>query len=149
MEDRLIDAREWVEALHVISVIAWMAGMLYLPRLYVYHVDAAPGGDASEMLKVMERRLLRAIINPAMLLTFLFGGLLLATPGVVDWSTGWIYAKLGLVLTMTGFHGFLSRWRKDFLADRNQRSGKFYRWANEVPTVLMIGIVFLVIVKPF
>ncbi len=149
MEDGLIEFYAWIKALHILSVIAWMAGMLYLPRLYVYHCDAAPGGEASEMLKVMERRLLRAIINPAMLAAFLFGGLLLLTPQLVDWSTGWIYAKLALVLAMSGFHGFLSRWRKDFLEDRNPRSAKFYRRANEVPTVLMIGIVILVVVKPF
>ncbi len=145
----LFEWHEWIEALHVISVIAWMAGMLYLPRLYVYHCDAAAGGEASEMLKVMERRLLRAIINPAMLSAFLFGGLLLSTPGIVDWTAGWMYAKLALVLAMTGFHGFLSRWRKDFLADRNEKPAAFYRRVNEVPTVLMIGIVVLVIVKPF
>jgi len=149
MEDLLIEWHEWIEAFHVISVIAWMAGMLYLPRLYVYHAEAAAGGESSEMLKVMERRLLRVIINPAMLTAFLFGGTLLLTPGVVDWSAGWIYAKLVLVFTMAGFHGQLSRWRKDFLADRNERSAAFYRKMNEVPTVLMIGIVILVIVKPF
>jgi len=108
-----------------------------------------PGGEASDMLNVMERRLLRAIINPAMLAAFLFGGLLLLTPQLVDWSAGWIYAKLALVLAMSAFHGVLARWRKDFLENRNQRSAKFYRRANEVPTVLMIGIVILVVVKPF
>ncbi|PCJ60723.1 MAG: TIGR00701 family protein [Rhodospirillaceae bacterium] len=149
MEDGLINFYGWVKALHIISVIAWMAGMLYLPRLYVYHCDAVPGGEASDMLNVMERRLLRAIINPAMLAAFLFGGLLLLTPQLVDWSAGWIYAKLALVLAMSAFHGVLARWRKDFLENRNQRSAKFYRRANEVPTVLMIGIVILVVVKPF
>ena len=139
----------WVKALHIIAVIAWMAGMLYLPRLYVYHTEATIGGEASEMLKVMERRLLRVIIDPAMIAAFLLGGLLLLTPGVVDWSAGWIYAKLVLVFTMAGFHGQLSRWRKDFAADRNERSTAFYRKMNEVPTVLMIGIIILVIVKPF
>ena len=149
MEDLLIEWHEWIEAFHVIFVIAWMAGMLYLPRLYVYHAEAAAGGEASEMLKVMERRLLRVIISPAMIATFLFGGILLLPPSMVDWSAGWIYAKLALVFTMTGFHGLLARWRKDFMADRNERSAAFYRKMNEVPTALMIGIVILVIVKPF
>jgi putative membrane protein len=144
----LADIYPWVKALHVISIIAWMAGMLYLPRLYVYHVDKAPGSEASEMLKVMERRLLRAIINPAMIAAFVFGGLLLATPGVIDWSAWWIYAKLVLVLGMGALHGHFSRWRRDFEADRNTRSAKFYRIANEVPAVLMIAVVILVIVRP-
>ncbi|HEY4134755.1 MAG TPA: protoporphyrinogen oxidase HemJ [Alphaproteobacteria bacterium] len=140
----------WIKALHVISVIAWMAGMLYLPRLYVYHCGAAPGTPASEMLKVMERRLLRAIINPAMAATFVFGGLLLATPGLVDWSMGWIWTKLVLVVVgMGGLHGAYSRWQKDFAADRNRRTARFYRFANEAPTLLLIVIVILVIVKPF
>jgi putative membrane protein len=139
----------WTRALHVIAVIAWMAGMLYLPRLYVYHCGAEPGSDASEMLKIMERRLLRAIINPAMIATFVFGGLLLATPGVVDWSRGWIYVKLALVLGLTWSHGAFARWRKDFAADRNRHSAAFYRVINEVPTLLMIGIVVMAVVKPF
>ena len=144
----LADVYPWVKALHVISIIAWMAGMLYLPRLYVYHADKAPGSEASEMLKIMERRLLRAIINPAMIAAFVFGGLLLATPGIIDWSAWWIYAKLVLVLGMGALHGALSRWRRDFEADRNTRPARFYRFANEVPTVLMIAIVILVIVRP-
>jgi putative membrane protein len=144
----LADIYPWVKALHVISIIAWMAGMLYLPRLYVYHADKAPGSEASEMLKIMERRLLRAIINPAMIAAFVFGGLLLATPGIIDWSAWWIYAKLVLVLGMGALHGALSRWRRDFEADRNTRPARFYRFANEVPTVLMIAIVILVIVRP-
>jgi putative membrane protein len=144
----LADAYPWIKALHIISVIAWMAGMLYLPRLYVYHCAAAVGSELSETLKVMERRLLRAIINPAMIAAFVFGGLLLATPGVVHWAAWWIWAKLALVLAMTAAHGFLARWRKDFEADRNARPARFYRIANEVPTLLMIGIVILVVVKP-
>lgn len=147
--DWLVPLYLWIKALHIVSVIAWMAGMLYLPRLFVYHCDAAPGTPASEMLKVMERRLLRAIINPAMVATFVFGGALLATPGAVDWPEGWIYAKLALVLALTGVHGMLSRWRKDFENDRNQRPARFYRIINEVPTILMIAIVILVVVKPF
>ena len=139
----------WIKALHVIAMIAWMAGMFYLPRLYVYHVDAEAGSELSETLKVMERRLLRAIINPAMILTWVFGGLLLATPGVIDWSAGWIHLKLVAVVVMSTLHGFYSRWRKDFAADRNRRSARFYRLANEAPTVLMIVIVIMVIVRPF
>ncbi len=139
----------WIKALHVIAMIAWMAGMFYLPRLYVYHVDAEAGSELSETLKVMERRLLRAIINPAMVLTWVFGGLLLATPGVIDWSAGWIHLKLVAVVVMSTLHGFYSRWRKDFAADRNRRSARFYRLANEAPTVLMIVIVIMVIVRPF
>lgn len=148
MDSFLIEALPWVKSLHIISVIAWMAGMLYLPRLYVYHCDKAPGGEASEMLKIMERRLLRAIINPAMVAAFIFGGLMLATPGVIDWSDWWVHAKIVLVLAMTAMHGLFSRWRRDFAEDRNERPAKFYRFANEVPTVLMIAIVFLVILKP-
>jgi putative membrane protein len=140
----------WIKALHVISVIAWMAGMLYLPRLYVYHCDAAPGTPASEMLKVMERRLLKAIINPAMIASFLFGGLLLATPGLIDWSAGWIWVKLFLVVIgMGGLHGAFARWQRDFAADRNRRPARFYRFANEAPTLILIVVVILVIVKPF
>ena len=140
---------EWFKALHVISVIAWMAGMLYLPRLYVYHADAAPGSDKSETFKIMERRLLKAITTPAMVASFIFGGLMLATPGAIDWSMGWVWAKIALIIAMTAMHGFLGKWRKDFEADRNTRPGKFYRMMNEVPTLLMIFVVILVIVKPF
>ncbi len=147
--DWLSGIQPWIKALHVISVIAWMAGMLYLPRLFVYHADKAPGSEASEMLKVMERRLLRAIVNPAMIATFVFGGLLLATPGAIDWSAWWIHLKLVLVVIMFALHGAFARWRRDFEADRNRRPARFYRIANEVPTVLMIAIVILVVVRPF
>ncbi len=140
----------WTKALHVISLIAWMAGIFYLPRLYVYHTMIASGTAESERFKVMERRLLRQIMNPAMIATWIFGVLLLLTPGVIDWKhAGWWHAKLLMVILMTGFHGAMSKWRRDFLEDRNQRSHKFYRIANEVPTVLMVIIVILVIVKPF
>lgn len=137
----------WVKALHIISVIAWMAGMLYLPRLYVYHCAAPAGSQQSETFKVMERRLMRAIINPAMIATFVFGLILL-----FQWemyTQPWMHAKLFLVVVMSGFHGFLSRWRREFAEDRNTHSAKFYRMMNEVPTVLMIAIVILVVVKPF
>jgi putative membrane protein len=138
---------EWIKALHVVAVIAWMAGMLYLPRLFVYHCDAEAGSQQSETFKVMERRLLKAIINPAMIVTWL-AGLYLAWAG--HWfSAHWLHAKLLLVIAMSAMHGFLVRWTKDFAADRNLRSQKFYRIINEIPTVLMVGIVILVAVKPF
>lgn len=149
MLDLLATVYPWTKALHIISVIAWMAGMFYLPRLYVYHCDAPIGSAQSETFKVMEYKLLRFIINPAMTAAFVFGGLLLLTPGIIDWSQGWVHAKLTFVLAMGAFHGALSRWRKDFAADRNRRSPKFYRLANEVPTVLMILIVIMVVVRPF
>jgi putative membrane protein len=142
-----ITAYPWIKALHVIAVIAWMAGMLYLPRLFVYHCEAEAGSKQSETFKVMERRLLKAIINPAMIVTWL-AGLYLAWAG--HWYLSpWFHAKFVLVLVMSGVHGFLSRCVKDFAADRNTRDQKFYRIINEVPTILMIGIVVLVIVKPF
>jgi len=138
---------EWIKALHVIAVIAWMAGMLYLPRLFVYHCDADAGSKQSETFKTMERRLLKAIINPAMIVTWL-AGLYLAWGG--HWlSAGWFHGKFLLVLLLSGVHGFFSRLVKDFATDRNTRSQKFYRIINEVPTVLMIGIVILAVVKPF
>lgn len=149
MTDLLADMYGWTKALHIISVISWMAGMLYLPRLFIYHVDAEIGSIQSETFKIMERRLLRGIINPAMLLSFVFGGLLLATPGIVDWSSGWIWVKLASLFLMTAFHGSLSKWRRAFEADENEKSSRFYRYANEVPTVLMIIIVIMVAVKPF
>jgi protoporphyrinogen IX oxidase len=138
---------EWLKAFHVIAVIAWMAGMLYLPRLFVYHADAAPGSAQSETFKVMERRLLKAIINPAMIATWVLG-LWLAWQGAF-FKAPWLHAKLALVLILSALHGFLARWVKDFAADRNTRSRKFYRIVNEVPAVLMAGIVILAIVKPF
>ena len=147
--DWLSDWYLWIKALHIISVMAWMAGMLYLPRLFVYHVDAETGSVQSETFKIMERRLMRAIINPAMVAAFLFGTLLAVTPGIVDWSTGWPWIKIILLVAMTGIHGFLSRWRRQFESDQNVHSSKFYRMMNEVPTVLMILIVIIIVVKPF
>jgi len=143
------DYYEWFKALHVISVIAWMAGMLYLPRLYVYHADSEVGSDNSETFKIMERRLLRAITNPAMIASFIFGGLMLATPGAIDWSMGWIWVKIAMIVAMSGIHGLLARWRRGFEADRNVRPAKFYRMWNEAPTIPLIVIVIMVIVKPF
>ncbi len=145
----LIELQPWTKALHVISMTAWMAGMFYLPRLYVYHCEMQPGTAESERFKVMERRLLRQIINPAMAATWVFGMTLVLTPGVVDWSAGWWQVKLAAVILLSGFHGELSRWRRDFLEDRNTRSQRFYRIANEVPTLLLVVIVVMVIVRPF
>ena len=139
----------WIKALHVISVIAWMAGLLYLPRLFVYHAEAEVGSDKSETFKIMERRLLRAITNPAMIASFIFGGLMLATPGAIDWSMGWIWVKIAMIVAMSGIHGLLARWRRDFEADCNVRPAKFYRMWNEAPTIPLIVIVIMVIVKPF
>ncbi len=145
----LLPLYPWIKALHVMSVISWMAGMFYLPRLYVYHCETKPGSAESERFKVMEFKLLRLIINPAMLATFGFGILLAATPGVIDWSAGWWWAKLGSVFLLTGFHGAVSKWRRDFMEDRNRKPARFYRIANEVPTILMIVIVLMVVVRPF
>lgn len=138
---------EWVKAFHIIAVIAWMAGMLYLPRLFVYHCTAAPGSVQSETFKVMERRLLRAIINPAMIAAWLLG-LWMAWEAALFRVT-WFQAKFALALVMSGVHGQLARYVRDFAADQNRHSQKFYRILNEVPTALMIGIVLLVILKPF
>jgi putative membrane protein len=139
----------WIKALHVMAVIAWMAGQLYLPRLYVYHCEAKPGSAESERFKVMERRLLRQIILPAMVAVWCFGLVLAFTPSAIDWHAGWWHVKLVAVLALSGFSGALSRWRRGFLEDRNTRPQRFYRIANEVPTVLMIVIVVMVIVRPF
>jgi putative membrane protein len=143
-EHRMYD---WLKAFHVIAVIAWMAGMLYLPRLFVYHCDAAPGSKESETFKVMERRLLKVIINPAMIAAWVLGLWLAYDSGF--FRSGWFHAKFALVFALSGLHGFLSRAVKDFAADKNRRSAKFYRIINEVPAVLMVLIVILVIVKPF
>jgi protoporphyrinogen IX oxidase len=138
---------EWVKALHIIAVISWMAGMLYLPRLFVYHCEAEVGSKQSETFQLMEGRLLRAIMTPAMIVTWL-AGLYLAWSG--HWfASGWLHGKLVLVIVLSGVHGFFSRCVKDLAAGRNPRSQKFYRILNELPTVLMIFIVILVVVKPF
>ena len=137
----------WLKAFHVVAVIAWMAGMLYLPRLFVYHCEAEIGSKQSETFKLMERRLLRAIINPAMIATWVLGLWLAWDQGL--FSAGWLHAKLVLVLALSAVHGLFSRWVRDFATDRNAHSQKFYRIINEVPTLLMIAIVLLVILKPF
>lgn len=138
---------EWLKALHVLAVISWMAALLYLPRLMVYHVDAPAGSQQSETFKVMERKLLNGIMTPAMIVSWVVG-LYLAWAGF-GFKGGWLHAKVALVLGMSGMHGFLVGRVRDFAQDRNSRSGRFYRIINEVPAVLMVGIVILVIVKPF
>ena len=137
----------WVKAFHIIAVIAWMAGMLYLPRLFVYHAESEEGSEQSETFKVMEQRLLKYIMGPAMGVTWILGIVLLIQGQFI--GAGWFHAKITLVLVMTILHGLFSHWGRDFLFDRNRRSAKFYRIANEIPTLLLIAIVIFVTVKPF
>ena len=140
----------YIKAFHVIAVIAWMAGMLYLPRLFVYHCDAPAGSPQSETFKVMERRLMRAIINPAMIATWLLGLTMIYLMGWPGFAAAhWLHLKLVLVFVMSALHGFLSRWRRDFERDANRHTKKFYRIINEIPTILLIAIVILAVVKPF
>ena len=147
--DWLAPAYPWTKSLHVIATVAWMAGLFYLPRLYVYHTQAEVGSALSELFKVMERRLLRAIMNPAMIATWILGITLVLTPGVVDWRAGWWHLKLASVLGMTWFHMDLARARRGFEADGRPRSERGWRIMNEVPTILLIVIVIMVIAKPF
>lgn len=148
--DFLAPAYLWVKALHLIAVISWMAGMLYLPRLFVYHSEIPQGGGPEHARFVtMERRLLKAIINPAMIATWLLGITLVLTPGVIDWTAGWWHTKLLCVILMSGFHGYLSANLRKFAADERPRTQRHWRIANEVPTLLMIVIVVMVVVKPF
>lgn len=148
MSEVLWTVYPWVKGLHVISVLAWMAGLFYLPRLFVYHVEQVETGSATdEMFQVMERRLLKAIMNPAMISTWVFGLMLVFTPGIVDWGMVWPWTKAASVLAMTVFHMWLGVRRKDFVAGQNTVSGRHFRIMNEVPTLLMIVIVFSVIVK--
>lgn len=150
MLDFLASAYPWVKTLHILSVISWMAGLLYLPRLFVNHVEHAPvGSETSEIFKGMEERLLRIIMGPAMTATWIFGAMLAATPGIVDWSSVYPWVKALCVIAMTGYHHWLIKVRKEFASDTNQRSAKTYRMMNEVPTILMILIVLMVVVRPF
>ena len=137
----------WLKAFHIMAVIAWMAGLFYLPRLYVYHAEAKPGSELSETFKVMEQRLLKIIINPAMIAVWITGPMLAWVQGV--YLEPWFLAKMVLVIVMSGFHGNLGKWRKEFASDSNTRPAKFYRMANEFPTLLMAVIVLLVVLKPF
>ena len=139
----------YIKAFHIIAIIAWMAGLLYLPRLFVYHATTKKGSEQSETFKTMERRLLRYITTPAMVASWVLG-LMLAFSGAIDWSRdGWFHAKLALVLVLSAYHGVLAKWTRDFALDRNTRSARFYRIANEIPTILMIFIVILAVVRPF
>ena len=149
MIDLSDEALLWIKALHIIGAIAWMAGLLYLPRLFVYHTSADPGSETSETFKVMERRLLRAIMNPAMITVFLTGGLIAAAPGGPEWDQGWFLVKLACAVGLLALHMMMARWRRRFADDTNTRTVKFYRVANEAPTVLMIVIVIMAVVKPF
>ncbi|MEQ8246854.1 MAG: protoporphyrinogen oxidase HemJ [Alphaproteobacteria bacterium] len=145
----LSEAYLWIKALHVISVIAWMAGMLYLPRIYAYHTDAEPGSAQSETFKVMERRLLRGIVNPSMIAALVFGGLLIMASPFDVLETGWFWVKVAALVAMFTIHGNLARWRRDFARDANRHSRRFYKIVNEVPAVLMVVIVLMAVVKPF
>ncbi len=141
------EAYLWVKALHIIAVIAWMAGMLYLPRIYVYHCEAEPGSAQSGTFKVMERRLLRAIINPAMIGAWILGLMLVAHLDL--WGEGWMHGKFALLVAMQLIHAAFARWRRHFAADANRHEARFYRIVNEAPAVLMIGVVLLVVLRPF
>ncbi len=148
MTDFLFIAYPWIKALHIMAVISWMAGLFYLPRVMVYHVERAETGDVLDVtFQIMESKLLRVIMNPAMIATWFFGGLLVATPGIVDWAMVWPWLKGGSVLIMTWFHHWLSLRRKDFEMGQNSLTGRQYRLMNEVPTILMIVIVLSVIIK--
>ena len=149
MSGWLTGAYPWIKSLHIVSMVAWMAGLLYLPRLFVYHAMAPVGSDRSETFKIMERRLQRGIMTPAMIATWVFGLMLAGTPGLVDWRMGWIWAKLALVVALSAFHMVLVRWRDEFNTNSNIRSARFFRIVNELPTLALIAIVLLVVVKPF
>ncbi len=141
---------QYLKAIHLIAAFAWMAGMFYLPRLYVYHAELGPNTPQAATFKVMERRLLKVIMTPAMIVTIGFGLWLSFGTSAVDWKTaGWLHTKIALVVVLAALHGFLAKWRKDFEADRTPHSSRFFRVINEVPTVLLIGIVILAVVKPF
>ena len=150
MTEFLIAAYPWTKSLHVISVIAWMAGLFYLPRLFVYHVERVGSGNETDMLfQTMEEKLLRFIMNPAMIASWIFGLLLVVTPGVVDWGAVWPWLKAAAIVGMTWFHMWCAARRKEFVAGANTREGRRYRLMNEVPTLLMIVIVVSVIARPF
>lgn len=149
MTDLLVSAYPWIKMLHIVSVISWMAGMFYLPRLFVYHAERAkPGSELDETFQIMEAKLLRLIMTPAMIASWVFG-LILIGLGAFDWGAAWSWIKLASIIAMTGMHGWLSVRRKEFAAGTNTRTGRTYRLANEVPTVLMLIIVIAVVVRPF
>jgi putative membrane protein len=142
------DAYLWIKALHIISVISWMAGLLYLPRLFVYHCEARNGSELSEKLKVMELRLLKLIMRPARIASLIFGGLLLLNLDNDQWYSVWLLVKLACVVVLYGVHDMMNKWRMQFYMDVNLRTQKFYRVINEVPTIFMVLIVFVVVLKP-
>ena len=149
MSEFLVGSYPWFKAIHIIAVISWMAGLLYLPRLFVYHVEVELNSTEDRRFQIMERRLLRAIMNPAMVVSYIFGILLILTPGIVDWSSAWIWLKILAILVLTGCHHAMGKWRKDLAEGTNQKSQRYFRVANEVPTISMIIIVIMVVVKPF
>jgi putative membrane protein len=149
MSEFLVGSYPWFKAIHIIAVMSWMAGLLYLPRLFVYHVEVEFNSTEDRRFQIMERRLLRAIMNPAMLVSYIFGILLILTPGIVDWSSAWIWLKILAILVLTGCHHAMGKWRKDLAEGTNQKSQRYFRVANEVPTISMIIIVIMVVVKPF
>ncbi len=138
----------WIKAFHILAVISWMAGFLYLPRLFVYHCQVSPGSEASETFKIMERRLLRAIMNPAMIVSILLGGFMVYEQSPEIWSEIWFLIKLVCLVLLVGVHMHLAKWRKAFEADANEKTEKFFRFINEAPAVLMVVIVIMVVVKP-
>jgi putative membrane protein len=149
MSDWLASVYLWIKVLHIVSIVAWMAGLLYLPRLFVYHAMATPGSDTTDTFKIMERRLLRGIMLPAMIATLAFGAMLAASPGAVDWHQGWIWTKLVLVAGLLVYHHLLARWRKGFAAGSVPHTPRFFRLINELPMIVLIAIAILVVVKPF
>jgi putative membrane protein len=149
MSEFLVGSYPWFKAIHIIAVMSWMAGLLYLPRLFVYHVEVELNSTEDRRFQIMERRLLRAIMNPAMVVSYICGILLILTPGIVDWSSAWIWLKILAILVLTGCHHAMGKWRKDLAEGTNQKSQRYFRVANEVPTISMIIIVIMVVVKPF
>lgn len=145
----LSDYYLWIKSFHLIFVISWMAGLFYLPRLFVYHAQTSPRSEMSDQFLIMEQRLIKIIMNPAMILTFFFGGLLLLIPGIVNWNAGWLHVKLLLVFILAGLHGLFIKSYKGFAAERRDYSSRFFRFANEIPVLIMIIIIVMVIVRPF
>jgi len=149
MSDFLITWYFWIKAFHLIFVITWMAGLFYLPRLFVYHTRVKAGGEEDQRFQMMEKKLLKIIMNPSIVLVWIFGLMLVFTPGVISWADIWPWVKAGAVIALTGFHHSLGRWRKDFATGKNQKPESFYRKVNEVPSILLVIIVIMVVVKPF
>jgi len=145
----LLDWYLWIKAFHLIFVMTWMAGLFYLPRLFVYHTQVKPGGPEDARFQLMEKKLLKVIMNPSIILVWVLGMMLVLTPGIVSWDMGWPWVKAASVITLTGFHHVLGRWRNDFAQGKNNRTEGFYRKVNEIPAVLLVIIVIMVIVKPF